>query len=247
MKDEITYIIIIHRRQTAILQNPWYTKVYRCAVTLPNYLTTIRENTFYNCTSLVSVTLPHSLTTIEEYAFYNCSGLTSVTLPNSLSTIAKYVFNNCSGLTTLTLPKSLNSIGYGAFEGCSSLEKISNERQVPIKCNPRFADNVLRDAVLYVPTGTLAEYEKVDPWRNFWNIKEMEFSGIEDIKAVDDSFSISSKDGVLTIEGINDFEEIAIFDLQGRCVYSGIGRRIDNITSGIYLLKSGNRTLKFGI
>ena len=43
------------------------------------------------------------------------------------------------------------------------------------------------NTILYVPAGSLAAYEKVDPWRNFWNIEEKDYSGIQGVEPDDDS------------------------------------------------------------
>ena len=218
------------------------------SITLPNSLTEIEGAAFRGCTSLTSITLPNSLTEIGQWAFNGCTSLTSITLPNSLTSIGESAFYKCTSLTSITLSKSLTKIGESAFEGCTELENIMNQSAVPVECNPKFADEVLKNAVLYVPTGTLAEYEKVDPWRNFWNIEEMDFSGIEEIEAGNDSdIRLTVNGGVLTIDGIDSGENIAVYDMQGRCVYCGSDRCIDNLAAGIYIIRAGHKILKFAI
>lgn len=218
------------------------------SLTLPNSLASIGDFAFYECTGLTSVTLPNSLISIGEGAFSYCSSLTSMMLPDSVASIGVSVFWSCSGMTYLTLPASLSSIGDNAFWGCSSLESILIQCLVPIKCNPCFSNNVVQDAVLYVPVGTLAEYEKVDPWRNFWNIKEMNFSGIERVEGGNgETLRLSVNEGVLTVSGINSCEIINIYDMEGHCVYTGTGRCIDDLCSGIYIIKAGHKSIKFAI
>ena len=192
--------------------------------------------------------LPETLISIAKGAFWGCSRLTSLTLLNSLTEIGEEAFSRCSGLTSLTLPNSLTSIGEYAFAGCSALEKIINLRRDPIECDPKFPGNVQINAVLYIPLGTMAEYGKVDPWRNFWIIKEMDPSGIEEIETADDAdFRISVERGILTIDGMSSSAVVSIHDMQGRCIYSGNGRCFDNLTPGIYMLRVGNKTVKFVI
>ena len=50
-----------------------------------------------------------------------------------------------------------------------------------------FSDNILKNTILYIPKGTISAYEKVDPWRNFWNIEEMDYSGVKGIELDADS------------------------------------------------------------
>lgn len=107
----------------------------------------------------------------------------------------------------MTIPNSVTSIGERAFEDCWKLGTIYVQCEVPIECDPRFSDNVLKEAILYVPTGTLSAYEKVDPWRNFWNIEETDFSGVT-IVPMDNSsqMQLSVESGILTINGLDTGE-----------------------------------------
>ena len=120
--------------------------------------------------------------------------------------------------------------------------------EVPIECDPYFSESVLKESVLYIPTGTKTKYEEVDPWRNFWNIEEMEFSGIDGIEA--DEYGvplISVNNGVLTINGIGSHESVTVYDMQGRIFYNGTLHTIDKLTPGLYIVKAGSRTVKISI
>ena len=218
------------------------------SVTIPNTVTSIGNYAFRECSSLTSVTIPNSVTSIGLEAFAYCSSLASVTIPNSVTSIGNYAFYGCSNLTSVTIPNSVTSIGYDAFYGCDNLKSIYMQCEVPIECNPGFGEKVLKENILYVPTGTIAKYEKVDPWRNFWNIEEMDFSGVEEIEA--DEYGaphISVNNGVLTIDGIDSHESVTIYDMQGRIVYNGISHTIDKLSPGLYIVKAGSRTIKVSI
>ena len=52
---------------------------------------------------------------------------------------------------------------------------------------PEFSNDNYKETVLYVPTGTLTAYEKVDPWREFRNIEEIDFSAIQGVVSDGDS------------------------------------------------------------
>ena len=195
-----------------------------------------------------TVTIPNSVTSIGDLAFYSCYGLTSVTIPNSVTAIGKEAFSGCSGLTSVTIGNAVTSIGKEAFYWCSKLETMYVQCEVPIKCDPGFEDNVLKNAILYVPTGTLAAYEKVDPWRNFWNIEEMDYSGVTTVPTDDSSqVQLSAESGILTISGLDTGTPITIHDMQGRMVYSGTSHTITHLVPGLYILHTPSLTTKFSL
>ena len=231
---------------TSIGAQAFYSCSSLTSVNIPNSVTSIVNHAFSLCSNLTSVTIPNSVTSIGEYAFSYCSSLTSVTIPNSVTYIGYEAFYNCSSLTSVTIPNSVTYIGDYAFSG--NLKTIYMQREVPIECNLRFSDNTLKEAVLYVPAGTKTEYEKVDPWRNFWNIEEMDFSGIDGIEA--DEYGaphISVSNGILTIDGIGSHESVTVYDMQGRILYNGTSHTIDKLSPGLYIVKAGSKTMKISI
>ena len=218
------------------------------SVTIPNSVTSIGNYAFSGCSSLESVTIPNSVTSIGDDAFSGCSSLESVAIPNSVTSIGDHAFSRCSSLASVTIPNSVTSIGDDAFYYCNDLKTIYMQCAAPIKCYPGFSDKIFKETALYVPTGTKTEYEKVDPWRNFWNIEEMDFSGVDGIEA--DEYGaphISVNNGILTIGRIRSDENVSVYDMQGRIFYSGTSHTIDNLSPGLYIVKTGSRTIKISI
>ena len=141
------------------------------SVSMPS-VTTISDGAFCYCNALSSVSMP-SVRTIEDYAFLDCYALTSIEMPE-VTTIGESAFSYCDALTSVDILASITTIGDCAFDACYSLASVYCHWKEPLECNPRFGDDVLMNATLYIPKGTMGAYSKVDPWRNFWNIKEME-------------------------------------------------------------------------
>lgn len=148
----------------------------------------------------------------------------------------------CSSLTSIALPESVNVIEDYVFNGCSNLRSVYCKMPNPISCNPEFSDEVLSDAVLYVPIGCKPKYETVEPWSGFAHIEEMDYSGIGNMEA-DRTVRIIAGHGVLTVEGLGNGEAVIVYDMNGRTVYRGTAQSI-LLQSGSYVVRAGNKTVK---
>lgn len=94
----------------------------------------------------------------------------------------------------------------------------------------------------------MAAYEKVDPWRNFWNIEEMDYSGVTTVTSDTGSqVQLSVESGILTISGLDTGTHITIHDMQGRMVYSGTSHTISHLAPGLYILHTPSLTTKFSL
>lgn len=232
----------------AIIETASNTLIKGCKnTTIPNSVTSIGDAAFYNCDGLTSITIPNSVTSIGDNAFNDCDSLTSVTIPNSVTTIGEYAFRNCDGLTSVTIGSSVTSIGDYAFGFCYGLQTIYCQSTTPPSApNGVFSDYALEYAILYVPLGTKSAYESVDPWRNFWNIEEMDFNGVEDI-AIDESEELSvSVDGgkIIVNNALNC--NVVVYTLAGQQVYSNNAYNGESISisKGVYIVKSSDKTIK---
>ncbi len=180
------------------------------SITIPNSVTSIGEGAFSGCSGLTSITIPNSVTSIESYAFEYCSGLTSITIPNSVTSIEDQAFSGCENIETLYISNAIESIGENAFAGCKKIKEIKIGLEKPIRGNANiFADTVYDNATLYIPNGTKSLYDKREPWNLFFDIAETDFTGIDDIEAENGNVK-------------------TIYDLQGR--------RVENPTTGIYII-----------
>lgn len=132
------------------------------------------SNTLIVCPNgLSSVDILPSVTMISDWAFSE-GCLTSIVIPQSVTTIGDFAFAYCFALTSVDIPASVTTIGRSVLYNCSGLTSVYCHWKEPLECDTEFEDSVLMNATLYISKGTMEAYSKVDPWRNFWNIKEME-------------------------------------------------------------------------
>ena len=130
------------------------------SVTIPDSVTSIGAYVFYYCSSLASVTIPAGVTSIDVYAFQNCHSLASIAIADSVTNIGQQAFQNCYSLTSVTIPESVTSIGTNAFSSCRSLTQfIFKPTTPPTVANANAFNNLSSDLVVYVPAGTLADYQ----------------------------------------------------------------------------------------
>ena len=170
--------------------------------------------------------IPNSVTSISGDAFRDCNDLTSVYIPNSVTSIGSDAFWGCNGLTSVTIPNSVTFIGTAAFMDCKNLQNIYCRSTNPLEFNYGFSNENYTNATLYIPIGTRSAYEKVDPWRNFWNIEEYDFSGVDDI----------------TIDDYSDCP-VEIYNLSG----NKVGSSKESLSPGIYIMRQGCKVEKIMI
>ena len=104
------------------------------------------------------------------------------------------------------------------------------------------------NATLYVPVGTIDAYGKVDPWRNFWNIEERDYSGIADTPG--SGLSVKVIDGAIIIEGGDGTASapvVEVYSAGGWCVYRGTDTVISGLTHGVYVVKVGETVQKVAL
>lgn len=120
-------------------------------------------------------------------------------VPEGVTSIGQQAFQKSCMISGLRLPASMSTIKTGAFGECYSLSEVYSQNAAPptLASTSVFADEVKNAATLYVPTGSLDAYQTAYVWKDFQNIKEYDFGGIDTITA-------------------NDTSTGGCFDLQGR-------------------------------
>ena len=183
----------------------------------PNNVNTL----LYYLGNAIELTLPDDYKgenyAIGEKAFNNCIGLTLVEICNGVTSIGNYAFEGCSNIETLYISSTIESIGIKAFDGCDKIKEIKVGAEKPIRVDENiFTYAVYDNATLYIPNGTKSLYEKREPWNIFFYIVEMDYTGIENVKAEP------------TVDASQSGKVKAIYDLNGRMV--------ENPTKGVYII-----------
>ena len=137
------------------------------SVTIANGVKSIGDDAFTNCSSLPSITIPSSVTSIGGGAFGYCRSLPSITIPSSVTSIGDYAFRECGSLASLTIPSSVTSIGSNAFNSCYGMAEYHIlPTNVPTLGTAAFA-NITSDCKIYVPAGTLSDYQAANNWSTY--------------------------------------------------------------------------------
>ena len=219
------------------------------SLTIPNSVTTIGNGAFSCCSGLTSLTLSSSVTVIEDYAFYGCSGLTSIRITDSVVEIGSESFFNCTGLEAVVIGRNVTTIGYNAFYSYeSNITRVDILALTPPDYEDIygtiFNNTVYNDAVLSVPTGSLEAYKSADEWKEFKNIQEKDFGGVESVAS--DSVSVTAKGGSIEIAGAGN-APVEVYNLSGQLVYSGTETTVGGLSRGIYIVRIAGQTFKVAL
>lgn len=218
------------------------------SVEMPGSVTSIGYSAFVNCTKLESVVIPNSVTSIESSTFASCYSLSSVTIPNSVTSIGLAAFRNCRSLTSLTIPNSVTTIENFAFRSCTGLTEINSLNPVPptVTSTSAFDSQNYTTATLNVPEGSLSAYQSAEAWKDFLDIREADFGGVNVNKIADNNINVVSEDGNIVISGA-DNAVITVYNTNGQIVYSGTETTVGGLAQGIYIVQVGGQTFKVAL
>lgn len=149
---------------------------------LPIGITEIKSGLLSGCTNLTSIDIPYTTEEIGHNAFSKCTSLKSIELPYSLNNMGISVFYGCTALTSVTIPKNIRYINDYTFYGCNSLKSIYalNPQGIGIKGKP-FEEYTQSQCTLYVPEGSMYNYQCWEEWYAFNHIVEFSPTGINGV------------------------------------------------------------------
>ena len=180
-------------------------------LSMPSQLETIGDGAFANCECLKNIEIPASVTYIWDQAFENCKALTKINIGNNVSSIYSKTFKGCSSLQEIRLGDKVTSIGSNAFDDCSKITTFYSLNPTPPTVNSTSLSGINRSAcTLYVPKGSGDTYWLHPEWEAFFDIKEVEPSGIKstanDVHSVTSYYNLNGQKIDIPKKGINIFK-----------------------------------------
>ena len=223
----------------------FYNYEYLESITGGDNVVAIEQNAFYGCWKITELNIPKSTVSIGELAFYWNSSVETITIPESIKHIGLSSFYACKSLSTLYfnatdwntvasgpnapfgedtpirivyIGEKVNSVPNYLFDRCNKIAAIYMSNSIPPICGAStFITTVKENAILYVPDGSIDEYQKANVWKEFKNITQISASGLKSIK-------------------IQNLEEVARYDIHGRL--------LPEPTKGINIVKYSDGTTR---
>jgi hypothetical protein len=175
--------IIIPEQVTTIGHYAFYKCNGLTSITIPPLVTNIGGLAFSSCNKLATVNFNPTfcnqmggvdITGTYYPAFLYCPLLTTLNIGNNVQIIPFAAFTLCVQLTSVTIPAGVTSIRQLAFAECTSLEWIEVKAINPpttIESHNVFT-SVSTTIPVYVPCGSVSEYQTTTGWNYFTNIQE---------------------------------------------------------------------------
>lgn len=125
------------------------------------------------------------------------------------------------------------------------LKTLNCLSKIPPVCHSEFPVGVYLSATLNVPLGAKEAYESAPVWKDFWNIQESDFSGIDNIDTDTESRIKVYVDGrSIYIGGEPNNPIVVITDISGKTIYHGYKENIPPIGEGVYMVTVDDKVYK---
>lgn len=174
MVDEGNGVYDSRNSCNAIIETATNTLISGCMNTvIPDDVTAIGNYAFTNCTGLTSISFPKGLRSIGKYSFCFCEGLTSIVIPDNVTTIGNSAFRECYGLKSYVLGSGIQRIDNGAFDVNQPRNMLIRATTPPTINRYTFSSFTFERTMLYIPIGTLDDYQYANIWYWFDNIREV--------------------------------------------------------------------------
>ena len=163
---------------------------YRGNVTIPatffyngieHTVKNIGDNAFKDCTEITGISIPSTVTMIGNASFYGCTALANVVIPSTVNSIQPDAFAYCNSLERIVLPKGLTFLGAHAFGKSKALKTVvCMGKTKPTQSQASFDSDIYATATLYVPVGSLSNYQGA-PTQPYYTNEFPKFSNIVEL------------------------------------------------------------------
>ncbi len=165
------------------------------SVTIPASVTSIEKYAFCVCPVLTSMDVAATnpkYSSLDGVLFdkdqktlieYPACKKGAYTIPDGVTTIEHGAFYGCSNLTSVTISATVTGMKGSAFYNCSGLESVTCEAVNPPLCENSCFYNVDNSIPVFVPAGSVADYQNDTQWSYFSNILPIAAFDISDLAA----------------------------------------------------------------
>ena len=151
-----------------------------------------------------------------------------------------------SHLTHLEIGENVNDIGNLPLDR-NDITTMLVKRVLPPKCaNGTFSKNTYLYCPLKVPVGSFSVYKFAEGWKNFWNIGECDFSGIETVEG-DGNLSCVADNGDIRIDNKDENSIVRVYNIQGSMLAETSESVVNNLPKGLYIVTVENKSFKVSL
>lgn len=135
----------------------------------------------------------------------------------------------------------------GAFRKCNSLEKVNVKNTTP-PIGVEFPNSAYSKATLIVPDNTVSLYQVADGWKEFVNILDETFAGLDEVSTNERDENILVNGEGITYMG-NSIENVYVYGIDGRLIHSTVVSPNQSIalSNGLYIIRIKNKSFKVKI
>ena len=204
-----------------------------------------RVGSTYIC-SVKSVQKLNILPSEKTLNIYSTTSLNPNVLILGRNLDGSYIFSNATNLKHLEVcgnVANISNLSLGKNDISTMLVKTATP---PICANETFSKNTYLYCSLKVPVGTLNAYKSAEGWKNFWNIEECDFSGVEAIEE-DNAVSCVADNGGIRIENKDENSIVRVYNIQGSMLAETSESVVNNLPKGLYIVTVENKSFKVSL
>jgi hypothetical protein len=238
---------------------------------IPGTVKIIPNSAYLWCQDMTAFTIEEGVEEIGKSAFADCRGFTEITIPNSVEWIRTDAFQGNEHVTKVHIGSGTRRMGHACLALWApdqetntpqwALEEIHIDSPVPpvheqnddhfdiVDDDFFFGGKEFKEELrkqfysevrLYVPESAVEAYREAPVWKNFTHINDKEYNGIDDIMP---EGAIRIEDGIVYSD-----TTIEAYTTAGMRVASASeSLDLNALGTGIYIVRSGNRTVKASI